>query len=43
MSELLKITNLHAKVGEKEILKGTLKNDKKDIIEYCLKNFSSDI
>lgn len=37
-----KINKIYEKL-EKEILKGTLKNDKKDIIEYCLKNFSSDI
>lgn len=37
-----KINKIYGEL-EKEILKGTLKNKKEDIIEYCLKKFSSDI
>ena len=37
-----KINKIYEKL-EKEILKGDLKNNKRTIKEYCLKNFSSDI
>lgn len=37
-----KINKIYGEL-EKEILKGTLKNNKEDIINYCLEKFSSDI
>lgn len=37
-----KINKIYQKL-EKEILNGTIKNEKNDIIKYCVENFSSDI